>query len=542
MVFRLTFPKALQDTIAVPPEELNALLQDLAIAAGVIFALYIFFFVILRLWFRRLRNDLPLVSLNVSRLPSVIVAIVISLKIALSRLSVLKDYAWVQNVFNAAIAVAVTFWVARLFTEVIVYALKKYAEQSEAMWDDVLVPILESTLPLLIYLVGGLVVIQSLGVDLSGLWVAIGGISFILGFALKDILANFTSGLVLLIDTPFQFGDVIALPDGSRAVIKKIGLRVTEMYVIDTHCQTYLPNGAFESQEIVNLSRPTSHYYYSLAIPLKADVDPARAIALIESVVLAHPDTLGEIDRKLEFIDKFYGFSGATGNVETKREAGRKRLLAEKAVNLQLHKVEEDFNLLAQKIELLEQGGLDLDEIRSIQGDFLEICTNVGLEVQAERVGRRTRQARLEEMPSDLGSEKLIGLIRGWYEAWLQDPDLMREDKEALPQEWEQKLNLLKLKLNKLFRKLNDPSGEETRLDDAIEVIRSWLREDFKSSRNEWQDPRVWVNEVALGGRSLEIKFFVDDIKLEHCLRGNRVQSEVNRDVNWQLRQAYLYT
>lgn len=542
MVFRLTLPQALQDTLQVSPEELNALFQDLAIAAGVIFVLYIFFFFILRLWFRRLRNDLPLVSLNVSRLPSVIVAISISLKIALSKLEVLKTYPLIQNILSAAIALAVTFWVSQLFTEVIVYALKKFAEQSEAMWDDVLVPILETMLPVIIYLVGGLFVIQSLGIDLTGLWVAIGGISFILGFALKDILANFTSGLVLLIDTPFRFGDVIALPDGSRAIIKKIGLRVTEMYVIDTHCQTYLPNGKFESQQIINLSRPTSHYYYSLAIPLKADVDPARAIGLIESVVLAHPDTLGDLDRKLEFIDKLYGFSGATDNLARKREAGRERLLAEKAVNIQLNKIEKAFALLAQKIEIFERGGLDLDEIRSVQGDFLEICTNVGLEVQAERVGRRTRNARLEEMADDMGSEKLISLIRAWYEAWLMDPDLMREDKETLPQEWEQKLGLLKLKLNKLFRKLNDPSGEETRLDDAIEVLRSWLREDFKSSRNEWQDPRVWVNEVALGGRSLEIKFFVDDIKLEHCLRGNRVQSEVNRDVNWQLRQAYLYT
>uniref|UniRef100_UPI001930DD9C mechanosensitive ion channel domain-containing protein n=1 Tax=Kamptonema formosum TaxID=331992 RepID=UPI001930DD9C len=62
---------------------------------------------------------------------------------------------------------------------------------------------------------------QQLGFDLSGLLVTIGGAAFVLGFALKDILANFFSGLVLLIDTPFSFGDVVALSDGSRAVIKK---------------------------------------------------------------------------------------------------------------------------------------------------------------------------------------------------------------------------------------------------------------------------------------------------------------------------------
>ena len=538
MVFRLNLPK---DT-TVTPAELNALFQDLAIAAGVIFVLYIFFFFILRLWFRRLRNDLPLVSLNVSRLPSVIVAIAISLKIAFSELDILKTYPWIQNVLSAAIALAVTFWIARLFTEVIAYALKKFAEQSEAMWDDVLVPILETMLPVIIYLVGGLITVQSLGVDLTGLWVAIGGISFILGFALQDILANFTSGLVLLIDTPFRFGDVVELPDGSRAIIKKVGLRVTHMYIIDTHSDLYIPNGQLQAQQITNVSRPTFHYYYTLNIPIKADVNPALVIPLMESVVLSHPDTLGNIDRKLEFIDKYYGSSGTTVNVDRKREAGKKRLIAERAVNIQLNKIEKSFEILAQKIDLLEEGGLDIDEIRSIQGDFLEICDNVGLEVQSERAGRRNRQAHLQEMQGEMGENKLINLVRVWYEAWLQDPDLMRDDKEVLPQEWEQKLNLLQSKLNKLFYKLNDPSGEETRLDDAIEVLRSWLREDFKSSRNEWQDPRIWVQNVTLGGRTLDVRFFVDDIKLEHCLRGNRVQSEINRDLNWQLRQSYLYT
>ncbi|WP_193789142.1 mechanosensitive ion channel domain-containing protein, partial [Kamptonema formosum] len=53
--------------------------------------------------------------------------------------------------------------------------------------------------------------------------------------------------------TPFSFGDVVALPDGSRAVIRKIGLRLTSMYLIDSHSEIYIPNAAFQSQNIVNL-------------------------------------------------------------------------------------------------------------------------------------------------------------------------------------------------------------------------------------------------------------------------------------------------
>lgn len=68
---------------------------------------------------------------------------------------------------------------------------------------------LETIIPPLIYVFGTFFFLQSLGIDLTGLWVAFGGITFVLGFALKDILANFFSGLVLLIDTPFQFDDMV---------------------------------------------------------------------------------------------------------------------------------------------------------------------------------------------------------------------------------------------------------------------------------------------------------------------------------------------
>jgi MscS family membrane protein len=36
------------------------------------------------------------------------------------------------------------------------------------------------------------------------------------------------------------------------------------------------------------------------------------------------------------------------------------------------------------------------------------------------------------------------------------------------------------------------------------------------------------------------VKFYIDDIALEHGQRGNRIQSEIRREMMWHLRQAYL--
>lgn len=103
------------------------------------------------------------------------------------------------------------------------------------MWDNVLIPLLEGVIPVLIFQSGAALILQCFfGVDLTGVWVTLGGASLIVGFATKDILTNFFSGLGLLVDTPFEFGDVLRLESGNHGVLKKIGLQVTEVYLFES--------------------------------------------------------------------------------------------------------------------------------------------------------------------------------------------------------------------------------------------------------------------------------------------------------------------
>ncbi|MEG4500112.1 mechanosensitive ion channel family protein [Microcoleus sp. F10-C6] len=525
----------------LPAPGWSAFLLNFGILGVVLIVLYLLFGILRRV-FRQFTSDLALVALNVSQTPLTLIVFAIGFKLALQTLFVTPTIyiTWFQKGLTAFLVLVAAFWAVQLLTEVVTYAFRQYATRSEAMWDDVLTPILQNVLPVIVYLVGGLLFLQAFGVDIQGVLVAIGGISFILGFALKDILANFFSGLVLLIDTPFRFGDVIELANGRRGVIKHIGLRLTELYLIDTHSQIYIPNGAFEGQEIINLSRPTNHYYYTISIPIKADVAPALAISMIERVVLAHPDTMGEIDKKLELVDDFYGYSLPGVKSQQKREAGRQRLLAESKVNTLLAEIEMGLAHLADLISQLERGGLDVEERRTVQAYYMEICQKIGLESKkSDRHDRRRRS--MGEATGTVSESTLIGLIRRWYQYWLKDPDLFQEDQQTLKLEWEQKIDLLKLKVNKLFWAISNPKGLDTRLDDLVKRFREWLRENFKSSRNEWQDPKIWIDDLKGDyTRDTLVRFYVDDIKLEHCERGQRILSEMRREIVWHLRQSYL--
>lgn len=524
----------------------SELLLAILIPAGIVVGLFVTFFA-LRIWFRTFKTDIPLVVLNVTQGPLILATIFLAFKISLPDTA---DLEWVQRSLTAGIVVAVTFWVAQLIAKVLAYYLKQYAEKSEATWDDVLVPILETVLPIVIYILGAFIFLQSLKIDLTGLWVAFGGATFVLGFALQDILSNFFSGLVLLIDTPFQFGDVITLPSGSLAIIQKIGIRVTQVYVIETNCEMYIPNGQLEAQNIINLSRPSPSIYYSLSVSMRTGVDPTIGLRTIREVVMAHPDTLGKIDEKLQAIEAFSTFAeGVTFKPKleklSKKEAGRLHLTAERQVDEILKSIQKLLKALVSKIEYLEAGGLDTAEMQTIQTYFLDILKQVGLEPMSDR-GKR-KAVRLAEMVED--EEHLIRAVRNWCEAWSSDPNLSREDVETLRRDWERKIELLKGRLNRLYQKLSQPQGDETRLDDAVMELSQWLEERFKSTdAARLYEPKIWIDQIkwypGVGTGTwtiLKVKFFVDNVKLEQCQRGYRVKGEVYGEIMRRFRESFVY-
>jgi len=532
-------------------EGLNALFRDLAIAGALGLVLYLALFVVLNSLFRKLDNQVGILSLSVAKTPTTILFVLISCKIAFANLEGWEFLTLLENILTGLVILAVSYLIAQLFTEVLAYYLKKYAEKSEATWDDVLVPLLENTLPAIVYLLGGFFFLQAVGIDLTGLAVLFGAVSFGISYSLKDILQNFFSSLVLLVDTPFQYGDVIQLGKGELAVIKNIGIRLTKLYLIDTNCEMFIPNGKLQNDEIINLSRPTPNYYYTIGVPFRGDIDPIQSIKIIEEVIMSHPDTLGDIAKKLEAICNFYRAKDQLieekEGILSKGEAGRLRLETELKLNKTIDKINELIADLSSKIQVMERSGLDSTEAREIQGYYLDVVKLTGLEMVSDRQGRR-KSVWLEE-PQNADENTLIPLVRAWYKIWSQDPDLTFEDADILEEEWERRMDFLKLRMNNLLQKISGAGKggvNETKLDDYLQIFSTWLEENFKNTNTLWQEPKIWVKSVNLGGggstsNELMVKFFVDNIKLEQCQRGYRVRSEIQGEIMRRLRQSYLY-
>ncbi|TNF90521.1 MAG: mechanosensitive ion channel family protein [Gammaproteobacteria bacterium] len=103
-----------------------------------------------------------------------------------------------------------------------------------------------------------LMVMQTLGFSISGV-LAFGGVGGIaVGFAARDLLANFFGAIMIYLDRPFSVGDWIRSPDKSiEGTVEEIGWRLTRIRTFDAR-PLYVPNGTFTSISVENPSRMTN--------------------------------------------------------------------------------------------------------------------------------------------------------------------------------------------------------------------------------------------------------------------------------------------
>ena len=136
-----------------------------------------------------------------------------------------------------------------------------------------------------------LVALQTLGFSISGV-LAFGGIGGIaVGFAAKDLLANFFGGLMIYLDRPFAIGDWVRSPDRDiEGTVERIGWRQTVIRGFDTR-PLYIPNSAFASIAVENPSRMRNRRIHETIGIRYQDASAMGAIvADVEAMLRAHDE------------------------------------------------------------------------------------------------------------------------------------------------------------------------------------------------------------------------------------------------------------
>lgn len=151
-----------------------------------------------------------------------------------------------------------------------------------------------------------LISLQSLGYSLSGV-LAFGGVGGIaVGFAAKDLLANFFGGFIIHLDRPFKVGDWVRSPDRNiEGTVEHIGWRLTTIRTFDKR-PLYVPNATFTTIAVENPSRMTNRRISETIGIRYADVSQIQPIvADIRSMLEKHDD----IDSEQTLIVNFLAFN-----------------------------------------------------------------------------------------------------------------------------------------------------------------------------------------------------------------------------------------
>jgi small-conductance mechanosensitive channel len=152
-----------------------------------------------------------------------------------------------------------------------------------------------------ILFVGFLIIIQSVGIDLTTLNVLAGAVGIGIGFGLQNIANNFISGLIIMFERPIKVGDRIEVGAIHGRVVA-IGARSTSIRTND-NITIIVPNSKFISENVVNWSFGEEKIRFKVPVGVAYDSDLDLVSKLLVEAAMENEDVLKEPPPSVRFLE-----------------------------------------------------------------------------------------------------------------------------------------------------------------------------------------------------------------------------------------------
>lgn len=194
---------------------------------------------------------------------------------------------WGIEFLGKILLALVIFFVGRLFIKTIRNIIIRLFPSGRI--DDTLRTFLRSLLDVLLYVLLFLLIINTVGTKAVSFAALMGAVGLAMGLAVKDNLANFAGGVMLLFNKPFRSGDYIDA-QGESGTVDSIGILYTKIITVDNHV-IFMPNGPLSTGSITNYSTTsTRRQEIVVGVEYGADVELVKKILMEE--VMKHPKIL----------------------------------------------------------------------------------------------------------------------------------------------------------------------------------------------------------------------------------------------------------
>ena len=154
----------------------------------------------------------------------------------------------------------------------------------------------------LLLFIGLLVILQTVGIDLTALSILTGAVGLGIGFGLQNIASNFISGIIILFERPVRIGDRIAVGDIEGDVVR-IGARSTTVLTND-NIDIIIPNSKLITENVVNWTHGERKVRFRIPVSVAYSVNTRRVEqALLEAAkdVPEVMDTPAPVVRFIQF-------------------------------------------------------------------------------------------------------------------------------------------------------------------------------------------------------------------------------------------------